>query len=144
MRLETMMKTLTIAALITGLALSAGASALAADPAEAPAAAPGKRACFFSHQITGWRDARPRNDRVVYLDVSPHDVYRLDTFGPCPGIESALSIGVETTGASSVICEGLDVVLIVQGPTGPDRCHVSKITRLTPDEVKAAFPKRRH
>lgn len=138
------MKPLTIATLVAGLALCAGASALAADPAPPTAAAPAKRACFFSHQINGWREARPHNDRVVYLDVKTHDVYRLDTFGPCNGIGEAESIGVETSRGSDVICDGLDVTLIVRGPTGPYRCPVSKITRLTPEEVKAAFPKKHH
>ncbi len=139
------MKSLTIATLLAGLALSAGASALASDPAPTPAVAPpAKRACFFSHQINGWREARPRNDRVIYLDVNTHDDYRLDTFGPCNSMGDAQSIGVETSRGSDVICDGLDVTLIVGGPTGPYRCPVSKITRLTPEEVKAAFPKKHH
>ncbi len=132
------MKTLTLAALIAGLALTAGASALASDDAATPAAnPPAKRACFFSHQINGWQESRTRGENVVYLNVNAHDVYRLDTFGPCNGINEAISIGVQTHGGGIAICDGLDVTLVVQEATGPYRCPVSKITKLTPAEIKA-------
>jgi len=136
------MKTLTIAGLVAGFALSAGACAVASEePAAKPTTA---RACFFSHQINGWRDSGSPRDNVVYLDVNAHDVYKLDMFGPCNGINEALSIGVETRGGGSAICDGLDVTLIVRSPTGPYRCPVSKITRLTPDEAKALTASKRH
>ena len=132
------MKTLTIASLVAGLALTAGASALAADDSAAPAArSPAPRACFFSHQISGWREGRNPRENVVYLDVNTHDVYRLDTLGPCQGVNEALTIGVETRGGGSAICDGLDVTLITNDGIGPYRCPVSKITKLTPEEIKA-------
>lgn len=139
------MKTLTIASLVAGLALAAGASALASDGPSTPAAhPPAKRACFFSHQINGWRESANRRENVVYLDVNAHDVYRLDTFGPCQGIDEALTIGVETRGGGTSICDGLDVTLITHSGIGPNRCPVSKITKLTPEEIKAlAASKRR-
>lgn len=138
------MKTLTIASLLAGLALAAGPSALASDEQTAPAAhPPARRACFFQSQITGWRDGGSSREDVVYLDVNANDVYRLDMFGPCNGIDTALSIGVQTRGGGA-ICDGLDVTLIVGGPTGPYRCPVSRITRLTPDEVKALSAAKRH
>ena len=142
--METVMKTLTIATLVAGLALTAGASALASDDAAAPPPPPpAARACFFSHQINGWREGRTSAENVVYLDVNAHDVYRLDMFGPCNGINDAFSIGVETRGGGSAICNGLDVTLIVRGPIGPFRCPVSKITKLTPEEAKALSTRKR-
>lgn len=139
------MKTLTIACLVAGLALTAGASAMASDQTAGPAAhPPAKRACFFSHQINGWRDGKGSRENVVYLDVNAHDVYRLDTFGPCQGIHEAFTIGVETRGGGDHICDGLDVTLITNDGGGAYRCPVSKITRLTPEEIKAlAASKRR-
>lgn len=138
------MKTLTTACLIVGLALTAGASALASDETAGPAAnPPAKRACFFSHQINGWREDRSARDNVVYLDVNAHDVYRLDMFGPCNGINEAFTIGVETRGGGTAICDGLDVTLITNSPIGPFRCPVSKITRLTPEEIKALSASKR-
>lgn len=138
------MKTLTVSALVASLALTAGASALAADDAPAPAAhPPAKRTCFFAHQISGWRESRDRSENVVYLDVNAHDVYRLDTFGPCQGLDEALTLGVQTRGGGSTICDGLDVTLVTQSPIGPMRCPVSKITRLTPDEIKALKAEKR-
>lgn len=140
--LEIVMKTLTIATLVAGLALSAGASALAAGPATDPAAhPPTRRACFFQHQINGWQESRTRGENVIYLNVNAHDVYRVETFGRCNGVDDALSIGVETRGGANAICDGLDVTLIVHSPIGPQRCPVSRITRLTPDEVKALAKK---
>lgn len=138
------MKTLTIASLVAGLALTAGASAQASDEPGGPAAnPPAKRACFFSRQINGWRDGVSSRDNVVYLDVNAHDVYRLDTFGPCQGIDQALTIGVQTRGGGSRICDGLDVTLITQFAGGSYRCPVSKITKLTPDEIKALAAEKR-
>jgi len=138
------MKTLITATLVATMALAAGASALASDDPPPPGGAPPapQRTCFFSHEINGWHEARPRNDRVIYLDVGANDVYRLDTFGPCGWVNDALSIGVQTTGGSDSICSGLDVTLIVRGPTGPYRCPVSKITKLTPEEAKALSGKK--
>ncbi len=138
------MKTLITACLIASLALTAGASALASDETSGPAAKPpAKRACFFSHQINGWREGRSSRDNVVYLDVGARDVYRLDTFGPCDGLDEAISIGVETRGGGTAICDGLDVTLITQSGVGPYRCPVSKITRLTPEEIKALSASKR-
>lgn len=130
------MKTLIIGAMVAGLALTAGASAMASDEATAPGDAPTKRACFYSEQINGWRQNRSTPDDVVYLDVGARDTYRLDMIGPCIGVKDALSIGVETRNGSN-ICDGFDVTLITHGPLGPDRCHVRKITKLTPEERKA-------
>lgn len=137
------MKTLIIAAMVAGLALTAGASAMASDEATAPDA-PKKRACFYSEQINGWRDDPSTPDDVVYLDVGVHDIYRLDMMGPCFGIRDALSIGVETRGGGSSICDDFDITLITKGPMGPERCHVRKITKLTPEERKALSASRRH
>ena len=126
------MKTLTLAALIAGLALTAGASALASDDAATPAAnPPAKRACFFSHQINGWQESRTRGENVVYLNVNAHDVYRRIRFA------ATTPLGVQTHGGGIAICDGLDVTLVVQEATGPYRCPVSKITKLTPAEIKA-------
>lgn len=141
--METAMKALTIALLVSGLAMTAGASALASDEATAPGATRPKRACFYSHQVNGWREDRASRHDAVYLDVGSHDLYRLEMLGPCFGIDDATVIGVETRSGFGQICDGLDVVLITQGPIGRDRCHVGKITRLTPEERKALSAKRR-
>ena len=141
------MKTLTTAALIAAMALTAGASALASDgattPAASPVPSPAKRACFYSHQVHGWQEDRSGREDVVYLNVSARDVYRLEMLGPCVGINDALTIGVETRSGFDTICDGFDVTLITNGPIGPDRCHVRKITKLTPEERQALSAKRR-
>jgi hypothetical protein len=135
------MKTLSVATLLAGLALTAGASAIASDAPADPAAQPVRRTCFFSSQISGWREGQ--NEEVVYLDVGANDVYRLDMFGRCVGLDSAITIGVETRGGGTSICDGLDVTLITGSPVGPYRCPVSKITRLTQEEIKALTARKR-
>lgn len=136
------MKTLTIATLVAGLALTAGASAMAADePTDSAVPPPARRTCFFSSQISGWQEGP--SEEVVYLDVGANDVYRLDMFGRCVGLESTITIGVETRGGGTSICDGLDVTLITGSPVGPYRCPVSKITRLTEEEVRALTTKKK-
>lgn len=130
-----MIKSIAIAAAVAGLGLGVGASALAREDAKPAASAPAKRSCFFASQINGWRSED--NDKTVYLDVGVKDVYRADLFARCHDIDDALAIGVETRGGGSSICDGLDVQLIVQSSIGPQRCPVTKLTKLTPDEVQA-------
>ncbi len=137
------MKTLTLSTIVAGIVIATGASAGATDQTTSPAAHPSApRTCFFQHQINGWQESKTRGDNVVYLNVKAHDVYRVETFGRCNGVDEAQSIGVETRGGSVAICDGLDVTLIVHSPIGPQRCPVSKITKLTPDEVKALSGKK--
>lgn len=130
------MRVLTIAALLAAVALTGGAAAVAEEPAPADGA---KRACFFSDQINGW--SQGKDDRVAYLSVGANRIYRLDLFGRCHDLDTALTIGVETRGGGTSICDGLDVTLITRSPVGPFRCPVRSITLLTPEEA-AALPRR--
>jgi len=130
-----MIKSIAIAAAVAGLGLGVGASALAREDAKPAASTKANRSCFFANQINGWRSEN--NDRTVYLDVGVKDVYRADLFGRCLDLDDALSIGVETRGGGSSVCDGLDVQIIVQSSMGPQRCPVTKLTKLTPDEVQA-------
>lgn len=137
------MRTLLITTLVAGMALAAGASAVASDDG-APAAKPAaKRACFFPSQINGWSDDRTAPDDVVYLNIGVRDVYRVDMLGGCNGIGDATTIGVENRGGG-MICDGLGVTLITGTPIGPYRCPVSKITKLTPEEARALSARRRN
>jgi len=129
------MKTIAIASAIAGLALTAGASAFAFEgpaPAKAPAA---KRACFFSSQVNNW--TTDRGEKVAYLYVGAKDVYRAELFGSCNGLDDALTIGIESRGGGTSICDAMDVELVVKSPIGPRRCPVTTLTKLTPDEVAA-------
>ncbi|MDP1631327.1 MAG: DUF6491 family protein [Caulobacter sp.] len=134
------MKTIAIAGLVAGLVLAGCASAVASQ--NASAAQPRVRAaCFYANQVSGWRNGSTED--VVYLNVRAKDVYRLDMLGRCDGVDSALAIGVKTATEGSMICDGLDVSLVVRSSLGPSHCPVSKITKLTAEEV-SALSSRKH
>ena len=95
------------------------------------------QACFFARDITGYNTA---GDKTVYLKVGVRDVYRLDLFAPCPDVDWDWKIALQSRG-SDWICSPLDATIITKTPLGPQRCEVSKLTKLTPAEV-AALPKK--
>jgi len=127
-----MLKTVLAAggALAAVLALAAALPAAAADK---PAAAKSDRACFFTRDVDSFSAA---GDRTVYVRVGVKTVYRLDLFAPCPDIDWDWKIGLVSHG-SDWICSPMDATIIAHGPIGPMRCEVSKVTRLTPEEVTA-------
>ncbi len=128
-----MIKRLAIAAAVAGLGLAAAGAAAVAAP-EPVATAPAGRACFFASQVNGWRTD---GDDVVYLEVGVRDVYRAELFSFCPDLDRAISIGVRTRGGGISICDGLDVELVTPSPMGPQTCHVTRLRKLTVEEVAA-------
>lgn len=132
-----MMKRIAITAAIASLGLAAADTSAVAAP---EAAAKPQRACFFASQLNGWRS---EGDRVVYLEVGVRDVYRGGLFSRCHDLDSALTLGVRSRGGGSSICDGLDIELVVPSATGPRTCHVTRLQKLTPQEVAALKEKRR-
>lgn len=130
-----MTRTLLVALSVVAVAGGAGLGSAGASPAGAPKPA---RSCFFADQINGWRQA---GDRAVLVNVGAKGVYRLDLFGPCRDLDTNFTIGVETRPGGNSICDGMDATIIAHSPTGPVRCPVTKVTRLTPEEI-AALPKK--
>ena len=136
-----MKKFLTSAALASGLALTA-ASGLAADSGNAPP--PPKPntgpACFWAREADNF--SAP-DDKTLYVRVGIHDVYRLTLFGNCLDISWVQHVGLATHGMSN-ICEGrnpdVDVIDREAG-VGRERCPVSDVHKMTPEEL-AAVPKR--
>jgi hypothetical protein len=129
-----MTRTILVALSVTALAAVAGLGAAGAAPAGAKPA----RSCFFSDQVNGWRQA---GDKAILVNVGAKQIYRLDLFGTCHDLDNNLTIGLETRGGGSSICDGLDATIIARSPIGPMRCPVTKVTRLTPEEI-AALPKK--
>lgn len=119
------------------LAVAAGGFASAApEPAPAPEAkAP--RACFYVNNVSNYASD---DDETVFVRVGVKDVYRLDLMGHCHDVGSALKLGLETRG-SSFVCDALDVTVVAGSSIGPQRCPVTKVTKLTEAEV-AALPKK--
>jgi hypothetical protein len=129
-----MLKTAAIASAVAVLGLSAGASAFAFEGA-GPAPAKPQRSCFFANQVNGW--STDRDERTAYLNVGTKDVYKAELFTRCMDLDSALTIGLESRGGGSSICDGLDATLLVRSSMGPQRCQVTKITKMTPEEIAA-------
>lgn len=127
-----MKKRIAIAAVVAGLGLTAAGASAVASPDAAPS---GGRSCFFANQVNGWRSER--NEKTVYLEVGVNDVYKAELFSRCHGIDDAMQIGVKTRGGGSSVCDGMDVDLIVASPIGPQTCAVTRLTKLSPEEIQA-------
>src|SRR5262249_4873865 len=110
--------------------------------ATSPAAAqPSGNSCFWPRSIRGFRSV---DNRTVYLRVS-RDVYALEFFAPCLGVDWAQGVGFRSR-TGGTICEGRGnaVEITVRGRAiGRQRCSVNNIRRLTPDEVAALPPNAR-
>jgi hypothetical protein len=133
------MKTLASAALASiamAAALALGASAQ--PPPGSPPPKP-RPSCFWANRVENFAAVDEQN---LYLRVGNHDIYRARLFSTCFELDWVHHLALVSRG-SSLICEGpnLDVDVVVRDiATGRQRCPVTDIRRLTPDEV-AALPK---
>jgi hypothetical protein len=125
------MKTPAILAATAVLALTAGA-ARADDP-------PGdKNQCFWTRNVTSF--ASPDN-RTVYVKVNSRDVYRLDLMIPCQDVDWNQRVALVSRGGGATICRGIDAEIVSHATgIGRQRCPVSHMQKLTPEQV-AALPK---
>lgn len=111
-------------------------SAPAAMAADAPKAS--QRECFLSRNLNGFNAP---DDHTLYVRSGVKDIYRLDLMSSCINLTFRQSVGLKSTGGSDWICDPLDAE-VVYGDVGiPQRCPVTAIRKLTPDEV-AALPKK--
>ena len=123
----------------------AAAAALLATDAAAPMAATAKPAakydahqCFYTRNVTSF--AAP-DEKTLYVRVGVRDVYRFDMFGACPDIDWNQSLALVSR-ASSRICSGMDAEVVTHRTgLGPQRCPVSDVRKLPPEQV-AALPRR--
>jgi hypothetical protein len=120
-----------------GVALIVAWTAVSA-PAAAPSAAPHDQQaaprCFRAANVNGFTS---RGDEAVDVHVGANHSYRLSLAGPCPDVDWSLGVALRTTGGSSWICQGADAEIIVPSPTGRQRCMVTAVRPLSPDEVAA-------
>jgi hypothetical protein len=114
---------------IVGLVLSFGAGATTVQAAHAP--------CFSITQWHGWKAPSPD---VLYLRVGQHDVYKADLSAGSTQLQwPDAHLSSRTHGQDSV-CSPSDLQLYVADINGNgEPLVVSKLTRLTPQEV-AAIP----
>jgi len=129
--------------LISFMVPAAGAGLVVASMAgDAPASAfqPAARQCFRAAEANGFT---ARDENAVDIRVGSRRHYRLSLFAPCPDLGFSHRVALRARGGSSWICEGSDAQILVNGPTGPQRCLVRDIRRLTPEEVTARNRRRR-
>jgi hypothetical protein len=125
--------TITLAALAALLA--GGASPVALAKSAAPKY--DRNQCFYSRNVTSF--AAP-DDKTLYVRVANRDVYRFNMFGPCPDIDWNQRLALVSR-ASPWICNGMDAEVITRATgIGVQRCQVSSMQKLTPQEV-AALPR---
>src|SRR3954454_12372253 len=118
--------TLAAAALLTAAAPVAAKSPLEEKPKA-------RSQCFWTRQVNGFAS---NDNRVVNIRVGASDVYQLEMFGRCEDVDWNNRIAIVSRG-SDYICSGIDAEIISHNPTGPQRCPVRNIHKLTPAEIKA-------
>lgn len=95
---------------------------------------PPARDCFSARSISSFS---PAGREAVDVRVGANRHYRLMLGGYCPDVDWSLRLGVQTRGGSSFICAGYDAEILVPGSTGVQRCSVTEVRRLIPEEVRA-------
>jgi hypothetical protein len=128
----------TVAVLAMGSPLQGAAQAQPAPQSKPAPKAP--RQCFNANNVNSFA---PVDDTHVNLRVGVKEVYQLTLFAPCRDIDWTWSLGVRTRSGGSFICSGLDAEIIVPDRNFPQRCLVSGIRRLSPDELKTAPSRQR-
>jgi hypothetical protein len=120
------------------VALAASAAALLTTTATVASAAdkPAPRECFWTRQADGFA---AQDDHTVNVRVSVRDVYQFKLLGSCPDIDWNQRIALVSHGSN--ICSGMDAEIVTHSPIGPQRCAVSDMRKLTPEEI-AALPRK--
>ena len=100
------------------------------------------RQCFNARMV---HEFRPVDRDFVHVTVGARNVFELRTVGYCPDIDWSLRIAIRSTSDSSWVCRGLDAELLVPSETGQgfDRCLVTSVRQLSPQEVLAWRARRR-
>jgi hypothetical protein len=125
-----------VAILAAGFLLGAPATIATTEPGESAAKqSRPARDCFSARSVNGFR---PIGRDAVDVTVGANRHYRLTLGGYCPDVDWSLRIGLRTRGGSSFICAGYDAEILVRGPIGLQRCSVTDVRRLTPEEIQAA------
>lgn len=126
----------------TAIAIAAAASlalfAAAAQAQDSPAAKPAsKNECFWTRNVTSF--AAP-DDHTVYVRVGVRDVYKFDLMISCPDIDWNQRLALVSTSGS--VCDRMDAEIVSHSPgIGRQRCPISHMHKLTPEEI-AALPRR--
>jgi hypothetical protein len=131
-----------VAILAAGFLLGAPADTGAAAAGGADMQSRPARDCFSARAVNGFSPVGRRYE-AVDVRISRDRQYRLTLGGYCPDVDWSLRVALRTRGGSSFICAGYDAEILVRGPTGLQRCAVTEVRRLSPDEIEAARRSRR-
>jgi hypothetical protein len=115
------------------LAAAAVASTLLAGAASAAGTD-----CFLQRSVNGFSAA---DDRTVYIRVGVKEIWRLDLMTSCTGLTFRNGFGLQGSPTGPWICHPLDATVIIRNTGITQRCPVTAIHHLTPDEA-AALPKK--
>jgi hypothetical protein len=116
------------------LALSAFAASTAGATDPAPAAKANSNQCFWARSVESF--AAP-DSHTVNIRVGLHDIYQFKMLGPCNDVNWSDRIALVTRGGSDFICTGMDADIVTHSVTGPQRCAVRSLKKLTPEEIAA-------
>jgi hypothetical protein len=117
--------------LIAGGLGQAGCAPASANLAQTPSEG---RVCFAARQVDSWA---AQGQDTVNIKVR-QDYFRLNLAGACPEIQEADRIELVAQGGGSFICLGEPAgarITAFSKVTGPARCQVKTLQRLTPTEV---------
>ena len=116
--------------------LLAEACTTGSQQGQAPASARNERQCFLASMVNGFT---PLDRDTVHVTVGARTVYELETAGYCPEINWTHRIAIHSRTGSDWVCRGFDADLVVPSALGSglDRCPVTSVRRLTPEEVRA-------
>jgi hypothetical protein len=119
-------------------AFALATAALAASSAGAQTPPRPQQQCLYVHNINGFNAP---DDHTIYVREGVNDVWRLDLMTDCTGLSFDQRFRLRSAGGDPWICEAIQAEVSVRDVGGPQRCEVSGLHKLTPDEV-AALPKR--
>jgi hypothetical protein len=126
----------------SAVVLAAGALCVAAAvaPETGAKAARSRDACFARSNINGF--SAP-DDHTVYVRIGVSQIFRLDLMTRCINLTFRHNIGLEARPANAFICSPLEATVVYRDIGGgfPQRCPVTAIHKLTPEEI-AALPKK--
>jgi hypothetical protein len=92
----------------------------------------GRGNCFYASEVNNFSSV---NRDTVNFRVGVSDIYTAHMLGNCGDVAWTDTVAFES-GPSSLVCDGVGATLIVPTLTGPRRCPISSIRKLTPQEVQ--------
>jgi hypothetical protein len=91
--------------------------------------------CFYASQVSGFHAI---DSDTVRVDVGPNRMFELQIAGTCQEINWSQRVGIRPMGGGNFVCGGLDAELVVPTSMGTQRCPVTSVRQLSPEEVQAA------